>query len=148
MKKNLFIVTALLFQASAAFAADYEVKMLDFGADGSMLFEPGFLAVEPGDTITFVPSASGHFVRSSLLPDDVPEWRSKLDEKYTVKVDKEGVYVYYCPPHLTMAMVGVVQVGKATAKEKIIEQMKSFNRRQIMNKQRLWSYLDQVQWSE
>lgn len=148
MKKYLLILAVMLFQPAVIHAADYEVQMLDFGTEGGMVFEPGFLAVEPGDTITFRPAASGHFVRSARVPDGVKEWRSALDEAYTVTVDKSGVYVYYCPPHLTMAMVGVIQVGDVSASEAFTEEMKSFNRRHLMNKKRLWSYIGQIQWSE
>ena len=34
-------------------AAEHEVKMLNFGDGGSMIFEPGFLKVNKGDTINF-----------------------------------------------------------------------------------------------
>ncbi|MEM7206940.1 MAG: plastocyanin/azurin family copper-binding protein [Pseudomonadota bacterium] len=146
--KKLIVITLFLFQSCLVHAASYEVKMLDFGNDGGMVFEPGFLKVEPGDTITFLPSSTGHFVRSALLPDGHSEWLSKLDEPFTVTLDDAGVYVYYCPPHLTVAMVGVIQVGEASGKDSVIEEMKSFNRRQLQNKKRLWSYIDQIEWSD
>ncbi|AIS58269.1 pseudoazurin (plasmid) [Vibrio coralliilyticus] len=147
MRKYLLFV-ALLWQSTSLLAQEHQIKMLDFGKDGGMVFEPGFIAVEPGDTITFIPTTSGHFVRSSLVPDGATEWLSAMDEQYSVTVEKEGVYVYYCPPHLSMAMLGVIQVGHAIGKEQVTEKMKSFNRRQLMNKQRIWSYLDQVEWTE
>lgn len=146
MKKILFIMM-LLFSA-ASFAQVHEIKMLDYGQEGGMVFEPSFLAVEPGDTITFIPTATGHFVRSALVPEGAKEWSSELDQPYSVTVEEEGVYVYFCPPHLTMAMLGVIQVGAATGKAEVTEKMASFHRRQIMNKQRLWAYLDQVEWSK
>ena len=43
-------------------AADHEVKMLDNGKGGGMVFEPGFLKAEVGDTVTFVPTNKGHWV--------------------------------------------------------------------------------------
>lgn len=147
MKKYLLLF-ALFLQSTSLLAQEHQIKMLDFGKDGGMVFEPGFIAVEPGDTITFIPTTSGHFVRSSLVPDGVTEWQSAMGEEYSVTVEKEGVYVYYCPPHLSMAMLGVIQVGSASGKEHVTEEMKSFNRRQIMKKQRIWSYLEQVEWTE
>src|SRR3546814_8035044 len=39
--------------AGPAVAADHEVKMLNRGAAGMMVFEPAWLKVEPGDTVTF-----------------------------------------------------------------------------------------------
>ena len=57
--KTLLLAAALALTASTAFAADHEVKMMNFGEEGGMVFEPGFLKVEPGDTVTFVPTNSG-----------------------------------------------------------------------------------------
>ena len=46
-----------------AHAEEHQIRMLNFGTDGGMVFEPGFLKVAPGDSITFVPENSGHWVR-------------------------------------------------------------------------------------
>ncbi len=57
MRTNLTVLAAIaaLGLAGAAQAADHEVKMLNRGSDGGMMvFEPAFLKVEPGDTVTFV----------------------------------------------------------------------------------------------
>ena len=41
-----------MLPGSQVFAADHVVKMLNNGADGMMVFEPGYLNVVPGDTVT------------------------------------------------------------------------------------------------
>ncbi|WP_157203780.1 MULTISPECIES: plastocyanin/azurin family copper-binding protein [unclassified Marinomonas] len=147
---KLVITLLLLASYNLANAADYEIKMLDFGKDKGMVFEPGFLSVLPRDTIKFIPTSSGHFVRSSQVPEGVSPWQSKMDEVFTVTVTKEGVYVYYCPPHLSMAMVGVIQVGEAQieSKDELMDAMSSFNRRHLMNKKRLWTYIEQIEWTK
>lgn len=50
-------------------AADHTVKMLNFGKDGSMVFEPTYVKAEIGDTITFVPQNSSHNVQSFAIPE-------------------------------------------------------------------------------
>ncbi len=45
--------------APAAQAADHEVKMLNLGAKGAMVFEPDYIVAAPGDTVTFVPTQPG-----------------------------------------------------------------------------------------
>ncbi|WP_107860778.1 pseudoazurin [Neisseria weaveri] len=141
MKKYLFL---LLFAAGSAFAANHEVKMLDNGADGSMVFEPGFLKVQPGDTVTFKPTNKGHWVQSKALPKGAKEFLSAEDKEFTVKLDKEGVYVYTCPPHRTMNMNGIIQVGKAANKVEVQAMVDEMERRSMQNKGRLKKYMQQV----
>ncbi|EGV37262.1 MULTISPECIES: pseudoazurin [Neisseria] len=141
MKKYLFL---LLFAAGSAFAANHEVKMLDNGADGSMVFEPGFLKVQPGDTVTFKPTNKGHWVQSKALPKGAKEFLSAEDKEFTVKLDKEGVYVYTCPPHRTMNMNGIIQVGKAANKAEAQAMVDEMERRSMQNKGRLKKYMQQV----
>ncbi|WP_107878812.1 pseudoazurin [Neisseria animaloris] len=141
MKKYLFL---LLFAAGSAFAANHEVKMLDNGADGSMVFEPGFLKVQPGDTVTFKPTNKGHWVQSKALPKGAKEFLSAEDKEFTVKLDKEGVYVYTCPPHRTMNMNGIIQVGKAANKAEAQAMVDEMERCSMQNKGRLKKYMQQV----
>ncbi|MBX3039069.1 MAG: pseudoazurin, partial [Bdellovibrionaceae bacterium] len=112
--------------------------------DGVMAFEPGFVNAQPGDTVVFIPTDRAHNSTSHLVPDGAKPWKGKMDEKLTVKLDKEGVYIFKCDPHLPMGMVGVIQVGKAVnlaaAKEKADALSKTF----AMNKDRLSKYIGQV----
>ena len=41
-------------------AAEVEVKMLNKGTEGAMVFEPALVKVEPGDTVKFVATDKGH----------------------------------------------------------------------------------------
>lgn len=138
----LALVAALV--SSPLMAADHTVKMLNFGKDGSMVFEPAYVKAEIGDTITFVPQNSSHNVQSFAIPEGAAPWKSKLDEEYKVTVDKEGVYLYYCPPHLMMAMIGVVQVGKPENLEAVKEKAAKLRSKLVMKKERLDAYLGQV----
>ncbi|ASK26816.1 pseudoazurin [Neisseria chenwenguii] len=142
MQKSLF--TLLLTASLSAFAANHEVKMLDNGKDGSMVFEPGFINAKVGDTVTFKPTHKGHWVQSKVLPEGVGEFLSKADQEFILKLTKEGVYVYTCPPHRMMNMSGVIQVGKAVNKAQAQAAADELEKRSMQNKGRLKKYMSQV----
>ncbi len=55
--------------------------MLDQGPDGQMMvFEPSFLKIEPGDTVTFVPTDKSHNSETILgmIPEGAEAWRGKI----------------------------------------------------------------------
>lgn len=103
-----------LAAASAASAADYKVQMKTQGsAGGIMVFEPSYLAVQPGDTVTFQPVDQGHNAASveGMIPAGAQPFAGKLNEEVKVTFTQPGVYGYECTPHYPMGMVGVVVVG-------------------------------------
>ncbi|MDO4905510.1 MAG: plastocyanin/azurin family copper-binding protein [Lautropia sp.] len=140
----LSLSASLLFAAAPSHAAEHVVQMLNNGKDGSMVFEPAFLEVEVGDTVVFEPTNSGHYVRSQAVPDGVTPWKSELDEKFTVTIDKEGLYFYDCPPHLMMAMIGMIQAGRATNREVVEKAVETNRRRMMMNGERADALLEQI----
>jgi len=99
--------------AVPAFAADHEVKMLNRGAAGVMVFEPAFLEVQPGDSVTFVPTDRSHNAESidGMLPAGAEAFKGAMNKAVTVTFEAEGIYGYKCKPHVAMGMVGVVVVG-------------------------------------
>jgi hypothetical protein len=47
-----------------------------------------------------------------MVPAGAAKWESKMgDEGYTLKVEKEGAYIYKCTPHMTTGMVAAIVVG-------------------------------------
>ncbi len=142
MKKIL--MTALMALSTTAFAANHEVKMLDNGKDGGMVFEPGFLKAEVGDTVTFKPTHKGHWVQSRAVPEGVDKFLSKEDEEFTLTLTKEGVYVYVCPPHRMMNMSGIIQVGNPVNKDAAQAEVDKLEKRATENKGRLAEYMAQV----
>lgn len=143
MRLLLLMLTALLF-VGPALSAEHRILMLNYGKDGSMVFEPGFLKAELGDTITFVPENSSHYVQSYAVPDGAAPWRSELDKPFTVTVDREGVFLYYCPPHLMISMIGVVQVGTAINLEAVTEKSAKLRSWLAMKNERLDNYLSRI----
>ena len=103
--------------ASPAAAKDVQVKMLNKGAHGVMVFEPALVKVAPGDTVTYVATDKGHNAESilSMLPAGAASFKGKMNQNVTVKFDKPGVYGYKCLPHYGMGMVGAVIVGNSAA---------------------------------
>lgn len=99
--------------SAPALAAEHEVKMLNKGADGIMVFEPAFLKIAPGDTVHFVATDKGHDVLSidGMIPEGATPFEGKMNEDLTVAFDKPGIYGYKCKPHYGMGMVGLVVVG-------------------------------------
>lgn len=49
---NKLLLTTLFF-SGIAYAQNYDIKMLNTGEGGSMVFEPGYLKVQASDTVTF-----------------------------------------------------------------------------------------------
>jgi pseudoazurin len=102
--------------AGAAQAAEVEVKMLNKGAEGVMVFEPALVKIAPGDTVKFVPADKGHNAESidGMVPEGAKPFTGKMSEGLSVTFDTAGVYGYRCKPHYGMGMVGLVVVGDAT----------------------------------
>lgn len=111
------IVAVAALGATAAQAGDHEVRMLNKGERGVMVFEPAVLQIAPGDTVTFVPTDMGHNVESieGMLPEGAEPFVGKMNEKVVVTFEKEGVYGFKCKPHYAMGMVGLIVVGDAAA---------------------------------
>jgi pseudoazurin len=104
---------ALLLAAPAG-AAEFEVKMLNKGADGqSMAYEPAYLHIQPGDTVRFVPTDKGHDVETipGFLPEGAQPFKGKLSQELTVTFQAPGLYGIRCVPHFGMGMVGLIAVG-------------------------------------
>ncbi len=121
----LMLIAGLL--TTPAFAADHQVQMLNKGPDGqAMVFEPAFLAIEPGDTVTFVPTDKGHNSETipGMLPEGAEGWKGKINEEITVTFEVPGVYGYKCTPHYPLGMVGVIKVGDETPNLEAAEAVK------------------------
>ncbi|MGO7020420.1 pseudoazurin [Rhizobium ruizarguesonis] len=117
-KFGLIAVAAVLVASAApSMAADHQIQLLNKGADGVMVFEPGFVKIAPGDTVTFVPTDKSHNVETykGLIPDGAAQFKSKPNEEFQTKFDVPGAYVVKCTPHAGMGMVALIQVGDAPA---------------------------------
>lgn len=121
MKKQLTLIaicTAAFAVSSGAIAASYEVKMLNRGSDGEMMvFEPSYLHVEPGDTVTFTPADPAHNAESipGMAPEGGETFHGAMSKPVSVTFTKPGVYGVKCMPHYPLGMVALVKVGDGPA---------------------------------
>lgn len=115
LTKALALCAVCAMTASFAAAAEIEVKMLNKGAEGAMVFEPAFIVAQPGDVITFVSVDKGHNVESikGMLPEGAEPFKSAMSADFALTVAVEGVYGIKCTPHVAMGMVALIQVGAA-----------------------------------
>ena len=141
--KNLALSLFLSF-SSIAFSAEHEIKMLNFGSEGGMVFEPGFLKVNVGDKVNFVANDVSHNSESveGLIPSGATGWKGDLNETGSVVIDKEGVYVYQCTPHIILGMVGVIQAGDPINKDEVMANISKITI--AVHAERLTNYLAQV----
>ena len=108
----------LALAGGMALADSYSVEMLNRGETGTMVFEPAFLHIQPGDTVVFLPTDPGHNVASlsEMLPEGADFIESAImGEPMPVTFTEEGLYGLECTPHLAMGMVALIQVGDAPA---------------------------------
>jgi pseudoazurin len=108
----LFVATSLTTVGTTS-AAEYEVRMLNRGDAGVMVFQPAFLEVAPGDTVHFRAIDKGHNAASidGMVPEGAASWKGGLNKDVTVTLNAEGVYGVRCVPHYGMGMVALIVVG-------------------------------------
>ena len=147
MKLKLLLALSLLFALGLVRAAEYTVEMKNMGADGSMVFEPAVIKVAVGDTVNFVLIDQLHNSESveGLTPEGSVTWKGDMNQNISVTLDKEGVYVYQCTPHVMLGMVGVIVAGEPVNLEAIKSDSKTLSGMFVMNKDRLDKYLSQVE---
>jgi len=143
-RMNLFSLSmaGLLMTSPAVFAAEHVVKMLNMGSDGMMVYEPAFLKINKGDTVNFQATDPGHDAVSEVTPSG-DNWRVGF-EGGKVTFHDEGVHLYYCTPHKSLGMYGVIQVGEAKNKQDISERGKEIAAATPLNGDRITRYIEQA----
>lgn len=115
-----FFLSLLMISLPGLLTAEtHEVRMLNRNASGSMVYEPSYLNIAPGDSVTFLPTRPGHdaVTIDGMLPQGASPIKGKLNQETSVTFDIEGLYGIKCTPHVAMGMVMLIEVGaqKATA---------------------------------
>ncbi len=99
----------------------HTVRMITEGDEN--VFEPAFLRVQPGDTVRWVNESGVHATASYSadnqkargVPNDAATWDSGLLTEagavFEHTFETAGTYAYFCLPHESLGMVGVVVVG-------------------------------------
>ena len=152
--KNILLAISVFLLSIPAFAAEHEVKMLNNGAGGMMIFEPAVLKVSVGDTVKFKATNPSHNSASVFTPPGATVWKGGMNEEIVITIDKPGVYIYECTPHAMMAMVGVIQASDgldfetsldSTYVELAHEFAKTYQQKFVMNNQRLDAYIHELE---
>jgi halocyanin-like protein len=97
--------------------AEVTVQVGTEANQGNNGFGPPAVRVDPGTTITFEWVSNNH----NVLPEEVPsdsDWQghSGIEGQgftYSHTFEVEGIYKYYCDPHLPLGMKGAIVVGDA-----------------------------------
>ena len=144
--KYLITFTFIFFNLTIN-AANYDVKMLNQGPTGVMVFEPAVLKINVGDTVTFKSIDAAHNSASipGMIPAGASPWNGELSQDLTISFNVAGIYGYQCTPHSMMAMVGVIKVGNDQSNmNQVKTAAQTFKSTFVMNQSRLDDYLAQI----
>ncbi len=142
------LILCLCLLVSFISAENFDIKMVNADVSGQvMVFDPPFIKANIGDTVTFLPTDMLHNSQSvpGLIPSSASSWNGAMNEKITIELNTEGVYVYQCTPHIALGMIGVIQVGEATNIDNIKNSSSALESMIVMNKERVQEYISQVQ---
>ncbi|MBU2970332.1 pseudoazurin [Pseudoalteromonas sp. C2R02] len=143
--KKLIIAAALTFGLAQVNAAEHTVKLVTSGTNSAtMIMEPGYIKIEKGDVINFIPSDASHNAQSFSVPDGAKAFSTPFGKPTKVTFNTEGVYLYKCLPHTVMGMVGLVQVGSAINLEAAKKDWQTVKPTVALNKERMDNYLKKV----
>jgi pseudoazurin len=138
------LIVGLALGAAGAAAETHEVRMLNESADDAMLFKPGFLRINRGDSVQFIPADPHHNVVAVHGPEGAALWRSGYSEELLVTLDVEGVYIIRCEPHTGLGMVGIIQVGEPTNLAQAQQYAEELSFSIGINHERLANHIGQV----
>ncbi|WP_275076740.1 pseudoazurin [Providencia rettgeri] len=115
MRQSLIAILSFFVLVASSYAEVHEVKMLNRGQSGPMVFEPDYIEIKPGDSIKFIATHKSHNAASipELRPEGSALFKGKINEELEVPFDIPGFYGIQCTPHFSMGMVMVVKVGEA-----------------------------------
>jgi pseudoazurin len=145
--RQFFVIFTMLSIQFDLYGANHSVKMLNQGSSGVMVFEPAYLKINIGDSVTFESTDAAHNSASipGMIPSSASSWNGGLSQDITVMFDVAGIYGYQCTPHSMMAMVGVIQVGddksNLDSAKAVAQQFKSSF---VMNQTRLDDLLSKI----
>ncbi len=113
---NWKLATASLIFAAGitpAFAETVEINMLNKGEEGTMVFEPSFVRIQPGDTVKFIATDKTHNAETieGKIPEGAEGFMGKVNEELEATLTEEGIYLVKCKPHYPMGMVMTIAVG-------------------------------------
>ena len=126
----LTAVFGFVFLSNLAYADNITLEMLNKRDDGQkMVYSEDVARVNVGDTVTWVPTSKGHKVEIVAAPEgfDIPK-KSKNNKEVSITFDVPGIYYYWCTPHKSMGMIGLVIVGDDVSNKDAIAKAKAMGK--------------------
>lgn len=116
---SVALISALTFSA-IVIAETHIIKSI------GTAFNPIIVFAEPGDTITWI-NMPAHNTKSinGLIPQAAEPWQSQMGQDFSVTLEKEGIYLYECNPHLSFGMAGAIVVGEPKNFAELEEKVKN-----------------------
>tara|TARA_B100000768_G_scaffold35962_1_gene34613 strand:+ start:5485 stop:5913 length:429 start_codon:yes stop_codon:yes gene_type:complete len=142
MNKFLMVFALLTVFTGSVQAKDLTIDMLNKRDDGAkMAYSEDIARIDVGDTITWLPAKKGHNVEFRAGPDGVklPK-KSKMNKEFSMTFDTPGIYYYWCTPHKSMGMIGLVVVGDNISNKDAIAKTKTSGK----SKKKLKKLLTQI----
>jgi pseudoazurin len=114
-----FALALALLTAAPALAETHEVRMFNRNDRGSMIYEPDFLRIAPGDSLRFIPEQPSHNAATidGMIPEGATPFKSKINQDFTVTLTVPGRYGIKCSPHFAMGMVMWIEVGEGAPRD-------------------------------
>ena len=94
-------------------------------SEKASFFDPDRLHIQIGETVRWILQSGTHtttsyhpafFKKPLRIPEKATPWHSGVlkdaGQIFELKFDVEGVYNYYCTPHQSLGMEGIIVVGK------------------------------------
>ena len=126
----LIAMFGFVFLSNLAYADNITLEMLNKRDDGQkMVYSEDVVRVIVGDTVTWVPTSKGHNVEIVAAPEgfDIPK-KSKNNKEVSITFDVPGIYYYWCTPHKSMGMIGLVIVGDDVSNKDAIAKAKAMGK--------------------
>lgn len=114
-------LTAALIVGSTAMAEEHIVKVITDNENGITAFQPKFLVIKKGDTVTWV-NTMNDLHNVITYPDGFPKGGKGFESPYlkqegdtwSYTFEEKGTYQYHCIPHIFMGMRGTITVNLPT----------------------------------
>ncbi|HEV8184825.1 MAG TPA: plastocyanin/azurin family copper-binding protein, partial [Chthoniobacterales bacterium] len=115
-----YIVAAILLTLASSGMGNARAAnvTVDVGANGSLMFSPSTVTIEPGDDVQWVWKSGGHSVISGMPGAPTGQFNSGLRNggaTFSQTFPSAGTVNYYCGPHGGCCqMVGTIHIQAAT----------------------------------
>lgn len=119
-----------VFVVGTVQAGGRQIQMLNKDDQGNkMVYSEELVYVDVNESITWVPTDKGHNVEIIAAPEgfDIPK-KSKNSKEVTIEFTVPGIYYYWCTPHKSMGMIGLVVVGDDTSNKDDIAKAKAMGK--------------------